>query len=149
MLYTLKKILFAYAFIWLSKLKKLIHVIRAQNLWNWDFTFWWLALIYILRIAFCLRSKDHQFSKIHRNLNELIQSFFFFLLFMAAPVAYSRSQARGWIGAVAEACATATATLDPSCMCDLCHSLWQCQIFNPLCEGRDWICILMDTVLGS
>ena len=33
---------------------------------------------------------------------------------MTAPIAYGNSQARGQIGAAAEAWATATATLDPS-----------------------------------
>ena len=33
---------------------------------------------------------------------------------------------------------TATATPDPSRICNLHHSLWQCQIFNPPNEARDW-----------
>ena len=33
--------------------------------------------------------------------------------------------------------ATATATSDPSHVCDLHHSLWQCHILNPLSEARD------------
>ena len=41
--------------------------------------------------------------------------------------------------------ATVTAMLDPSHVCDLCHSLQQCQILNPLSEARDGIHILMDT----
>ena len=32
---------------------------------------------------------------------------------------------------------TATATSDPSLICDLYHSSWQCQILNPLSEARD------------
>ena len=36
-----------------------------------------------------------------------------------------------------QACATATAILDPSGICDLCHSLGQCRILNPLSEARD------------
>ena len=28
---------------------------------------------------------------------------------------------------------------------DLHHSLWQCQLLNPLSEARDQTCILMDT----
>ena len=32
---------------------------------------------------------------------------------------------------------TATAKLDLSLVCDLCHSLWQCGILNPLNEARD------------
>ena len=44
---------------------------------------------------------------------------------------------------------TATATQDQSHVCDLHHSLQQCQILNPLSEARDQIRILMDTMLGS
>ena len=40
---------------------------------------------------------------------------------------------------------TATATQDPSRICDLHHSSWQCQTPNPLSEARDWTCTLMDT----
>ena len=32
---------------------------------------------------------------------------------------------------------TATATQEPSRICDLHHSLWQCQILKPLSEARD------------
>ena len=41
---------------------------------------------------------------------------------MATPEAYAGSQARGQIGAADEAYATATATLNLSHICDLCHS---------------------------
>ena len=41
--------------------------------------------------------------------------------------------------------ATATAMRDLSCIFDLCHSLWQCRILNPLSEARDRTHILMDT----
>ena len=40
---------------------------------------------------------------------------------------------------------TATATQGPSCVCDLHHSPWQCQILTPLCEARDQTCNLMVT----
>ena len=43
------------------------------------------------------------------------------------------------------ACTTATATLDPNCICDLYHSSRPCQILNPLRESRDRTRILMDT----
>ena len=39
----------------------------------------------------------------------------------------------------------ATATLDPSHICDVCCSLWQCQILNTTSEARNWTLILMDT----
>ena len=32
--------------------------------------------------------------------------------------------------------ATATAMQDPSCVCHLHHSSWQCQILNPLSKAR-------------
>ena len=50
-----------------------------------------------------------------------------FLLFRATSMAYGGSQARGQIGAVAEAYATATATQDLSHVFDLHHSSRQCQ----------------------
>ena len=40
--------------------------------------------------------------------------------------------------------ARATATWDPSSICDLYHSSWQRQILNPLSEARDETCILTD-----
>ena len=40
---------------------------------------------------------------------------------------------------------TATATPEPSCICDLCHSLWLRQILNPLSESRGQIHMPMET----
>ena len=47
--------------------------------------------------------------------------------------------------------ATATATGDLRCICDLHHSSQKYQILNPLSEARDRTCSLMDTsrVLNS
>jgi len=64
---------------------------------------------------------------------------------MLFRVAYISSQARGPIAAAAVAYTTATAILDPSCICDLHHSSRQRWILNPLSEARDQTCILMDT----
>ena len=44
---------------------------------------------------------------------------------------------------------TATIVLDPSCICALHRSLWQCQILNPLSKARDGTLILMDTTSSS
>ena len=52
-------------------------------------------------------------------------------------MAYGGSQARGLIGAIATSYTTATATQDPSRICDLHHSSWQHWILNPLNEARD------------
>ena len=56
---------------------------------------------------------------------------------------YGSSQARGLIEAVAATYATATATWDPSHVCDLHHSSGQCWILNTLSEARDRTCNLM------
>ena len=40
---------------------------------------------------------------------------------------------------------TATATQDPSHICDPCHSLQQRGILKPLSEDGDQTCVLMDT----
>ena len=63
----------------------------------------------------------------------MLNLFFFFLsFFRAPPAAYGGSQARGLIGAMLPAYARATATEDPSHICDLQHSSRQCWILNPL-----------------
>ena len=63
---------------------------------------------------------------------------FYFFLFTAASVAYGGSKASSLIGAAAGAYATAMATVDLSHICDLCCSLWQCWILNPLSKARNW-----------
>ena len=68
---------------------------------------------------------------------EICYLFIYLCLFRAAPAAYGVSQARDLIGA------TATATWDPSCVCDLHHSSRQCWILNPLSEARGQTCNLM------
>ena len=44
--------------------------------------------------------------------------------------------------------AIVTATPGPSSICDVRHTLWQCQILNPLSEARDGASILTETTLG-
>ena len=44
---------------------------------------------------------------------------------------------------------TAMATLDPSHICDLRHSLWQHQILNTLNKVRDQTHILTETTLSA
>ena len=43
------------------------------------------------------------------------------------------------------ACTTATATQDPNHIGDLCRTLQQCQICNPMSEARDGAHVLTDT----
>ena len=59
-------------------------------------------------------------------------------------MAYGSSQARGQIGAVALAYATATAAPDPSHICELHCSSWQHHILNPWSKARDRTCVLMN-----
>ena len=44
---------------------------------------------------------------------------------------------------------TTTAAPDLSCICNLCQSLWQHWILNPLSEARNQTCILTETTSGS
>ena len=44
---------------------------------------------------------------------------------------------RLWVESELQLPATATATQDPSCICDLHCSSWQGQILNPLSEASD------------
>ena len=59
-------------------------------------------------------------------------------------MAYGGSQARGQIRAVAAGLYHGHNNADPSHVCYLHHSSWQCRILNPLSKTRDPICILMD-----
>ena len=73
---------------------------------------------------------------------------FFFFFFLGPDIAYENSRARSHIGAAGVVYTTATATLDPNSICDLCHSL-QCWILNPLREARVQTHILTDIISGS
>ena len=66
--------------------------------------------------------------------------FCLFGLFRAAPVAYGGPR----LGIELDY-ATATATQDLSCVCDLHHSSRQCRILNPLGKVRDRTFVLLDT----
>ena len=60
--------------------------------------------------------------------------YLFIFLIRSATAAYGGSQARDQIGA------TATATPDPSYVCNPQHSSQQCQTLNPPSKARDQIC---------
>ena len=91
-----------------------------------------------------------QYSALYNFLYSSVFSLYLFIyLFIyfvrATPAAYGSSQARGQIGVAAAHYTTATATWDPSCVCDLYHSSQQYKIIYPLSEARDQTRILMDT----
>ena len=64
--------------------------------------------------------------------SSLSLSLLFFLSFMATPVAYESSWARAESKLQLQAYPYPIATPDLSHIYDLCCSLWQCWIFNPL-----------------
>ena len=110
---------------------------------NLEKLYWlWLAMINLFWVS---NKSTFSLSQIFRFLNSFL---IFFFLFTAAPAAYGSSQAGSPTGAAAEASATATAILDPSHICNLHHSLQQCQILNPLSKARDQTHILTETMLG-
>ena len=77
-------------------------------------------------------------------LKDFVHNFFFFLGLHLWHMD-GGSQARDQIRASVASLITATAMPDPSHVFNLYHSLWQCQILNPLSKARDQTCILMDT----
>ena len=62
-------------------------------------------------------------------------SFLFFVFFRAAPAIYEGSQAKGQSELQLPVYTTATATWDPSHVCDLYYSSWQCLILNSLSKA--------------
>ena len=80
------------------------------------------------------------------GMGHVVSSFFFcfflfsvFWLFRAAPATCGSSQAGGEseLQLLAYTTATATATQNPSHICNIHHSSWQYWILNPLSEARD------------
>ena len=78
-----------------------------------------------------------------------ISRIFFFFSFYSHTCSIWKFLGQGWIGSVAESYATGTATLDPSHICHLHHSLRQHWILNPLSKARDETYILTGTTVRS
>ena len=71
--------------------------------------------------------------------------FFFFCLFLGPNVQHIEVPRLGVKSELQlPAYATVTAMPDPSHICDLYHSSWQCRILNPLTKTRDGTCNLID-----
>ena len=91
--------------------------------------------------------------KTHKSLNyhfitiDTLNRFFFFIL---GPHLQHMEVTKVGVNSELQlpASATATAIPDPSHLCNLHHSLWQCWILNPLSEARDRTYILMDAMLS-
>ena len=68
--------------------------------------------------------------------------FFFPFPLYSCPCGVWKSQARGWLELQLPAYTTAAASQDPNHVCDLCLSLWQCQILNPVSKARETLHLL-------
>ena len=71
--------------------------------------------------------------------------FFFFFFCFLWPHLWHMEVPRLQVESKLQLPAYATATPDPSHICNLCHSSQQHQILNPVSEARDRTLILMDT----
>ena len=91
--------------------------------------------------SFSLQATRHSFL-------ELSLSFFIFHLFRVAPTAYEVPRLGIELELQLPAYTTATATRDPSHICDLHHSSQQLWILNPLSGARARIRVHMDNSLG-
>ena len=104
------------------------------------FLIFWGSFILFSAVAapvYIPKSSAQVFFFLHVFANSLIflrVAFFFLFFFMAMTATYGNSQARGWTGAADIVYSTATATPEPSLICDLSSSLRQHQILSPLIE---------------
>ena len=71
--------------------------------------------------------------------------FLIFWHFRATFAAYASSWVRRKWELQLWAYTTATATPEPSHICELRHNVWQCWILNSLSKARDQTCLFMDT----
>ena len=120
--------------------------IDLSNWWKWRKNTEWsymhetLACIYLFSPP--VLSQHRKFDLVGRS----IFLFFFFFCFLRLNLWHMEVLGPGVeLELQLLTYPTATAVPDPSCICDLCRSLWQCQILNPLSGARDWVRIFIDT----
>ena len=93
-----------------------------------------------LGVYYCFASiLDKETDSLCALLHVVLCFFFFFLFVFLGPHLWHIEVPRLGVKSELELLAytTATATPDPSCIFDLHHNSWQCQILNPLSEARD------------
>ena len=99
-------------------------------------------LLYLLFTVEVMGAQRHEI-----NCPRSLGSFFFFFLFFLGPYPWHMKVPRLGVESELQLPAyytTATATRDPSRVCDLYYSSQQCRILNPLSEVRDRTRILME-----
>ena len=126
--------------------------------WVGRFTIVTMVLSSIYRFNIFLSKSQQDFLlilKVIQNMKdlELRNQFFlfFFFFFFLGPHQQHMEVSRPGVKSELQlpVYTTDTATRDLSCICNLCLSLQQHQILNPLSEARNQTCILTDTMLGS
>ena len=117
-------------------------------------TIWWPEVKCESKRETPRRKKEQVFLSQYSNLFSLMwflsPPFFFFLFFLVflGPHPKHTEVPRPQVEtAIAAAYTTATATPDPSHICDLHHSSQQCWILHPLSKTRDQTCILMNKTI--
>ena len=81
----------------------------------------------------------------YTSLSEIFFFSFFFVFFLVQPWPVEVPRLAVKLQLQLQAYATATAMPDLSCLCNLCYSLQQHQMHNPLSKVKDRACIPMDT----
>ena len=124
---------------------KLIHMIALScNSFSWlygtlvsEYTIVYLSVYCFCTFGFLLII----------GYEECCNIIFLFSFFFLGPhlqhIGSSQVESELWLPAYA----TATATRDPSCVCTLCHTLWQRWILNPLCHNRNSPAIHSDAII--
>ena len=107
------------------------------------------CLVCSVGLGSCVSSRQaHVSSHIipgHQNIKRsFLFSFYLFIFVFLGLHPWHMEAPRLRVGMELKLPAYATATPDPSRVCDLHHSSWQRQILNLLSEAKEWTCIFMD-----
>ena len=96
--------------------------------------------------AALLKYKSHHSTSTLSAAAASSSSFFFFLLSFVflGPYPWHMEVPRLGVQSELQLPTCTTATRNPSCLCDLHHSSWQCRILSLLSKARDRIRVLMD-----
>ena len=113
---------------------------------HWHLPWLWTPLISFHHSGYTSRIIIVMFKRNTNNKRNTKKNYFFFTFFIFR--AHLRHTEVPRLGVELElqlpAYTSATAKQDPSHICDLHHSSWQCGIPNLLSEAREWTHILMD-----
>ena len=124
----------------------LLYVMICICIYMWvSIYFFFLLKIFLSLILYILDKLPQYFGHCEYLMTGFISflSFFFFSFYGCTCSIWRFARLGVKLELQLLAYTIATATQDPSHICDLHHSLWQCQIINSLNQARDQTCILM------